>query len=526
MKPLIEELLRYLRRLWLNRWYVVSAAMVCCLVSWTYVLSMADEYRANAKFYVDANSRIRKVVSNLGMEPNVNSRMFLVRQALLSRGQLEDVIRQTDLDISASTDADMEALIARLRERINFGAGRSREASNLYEISYLHESRETALAVVGVLLNSFVENILEAKDSDSERATRFLDEQVTYYRELLEGTEKSIEAFKRNNPSFASLNKRGYFETLQAEREVLSGLESEYTIEKGKRSEILRQLSSVDPYVVSRDTVGNFTAASSSPTAQRLDSVNSRLEELLLSFTEKHPDVQALTAQRDMLQQVLLNETKSQTINPNVDGVKNANNPVYIEIQLALSQSNLKLTSLERQLSESRAKIDRYQKQLDTAPELEREYTELLRDYDKYSGLYDEVLIQSERERIGRVGGEQDVVTFNVIEPPTASLEPVSPDRPVMILACAAGSIMFALALGLLISELRPIVTDARELMDLTEQRNVQLIGEISYNMQTLGSYLRRRDTVRFGVAAAFLLFSLLAVLLFNSRLAQLLSAI
>ena len=94
-----------------------------------------------------------------------------------------------------------------------------------------------------------------------------------------------------------------------------------------------------------------------------------------------------------------------------------------------MSESNVRLATLGSQLESKQREVDSLSSLIDTAPRLEREFTALKRDYTKYQTLYDQVLVEAERERIGRVGEESEVVTLNIVEPSIATPDPVSPPR-------------------------------------------------------------------------------------------------
>ena len=128
MHDLIQSVWIELRGSWRYRWTAMITAWVMCVLGWTAVFSMPDIYEARAQVYVDADSRLANVMGQVGVAPGVGSRVFVVRQAMLGRPQLERVARETDLDLRARTREKKEALITSLREKIGVATGRSRQA--------------------------------------------------------------------------------------------------------------------------------------------------------------------------------------------------------------------------------------------------------------------------------------------------------------------------------------------------------------------------------------------------------------
>ena len=89
MNELFHLLRTELRGSWRYRWYAIITAWAVCLAGWLFVFTMPDIYEARAQVYVDADSRLADVMGSVGVAPGVGSRVFVVRQAMLGRPQLE-----------------------------------------------------------------------------------------------------------------------------------------------------------------------------------------------------------------------------------------------------------------------------------------------------------------------------------------------------------------------------------------------------------------------------------------------------
>lgn len=498
MKGIITTLLRYVNGLWVYRWWGILAAWLVCIVGWFGVLAMPDIYEAKARFYVDASSRLREVVRTLGMEPDVSSRVFLVRQAMLGRPQLEKVARATDIDLRASDAEEFEEVIMGLAERISIETGTRREAQNLFAIKYADSDRATALAVVNSLLNAFLDDVLQQKDTDTERTEEFLQEQLTYYRDLLDGTERKLEAFKREHAGFVVGDRGDYFQRMEQQETELKDMISQYEVELAKREELRRQLGKVNPYVASSDDSSDIPVVPGSETSNRINDLERQRSDLLLRVTDRHPDVRAIAEQINQLRDQLRRELKQNVNQDNLDGARYATNPVYVEIQIALSNTNLRVTELKNKTDQLRARLATLRGAVDSAPELERQFVQLTRDYSNYQNLYAEVLEKAERERIGRVGEEKDIITFNVIDPPAVSLEPVAPARGLLLFGVMLLGLGAAVGTALFLWQLKPTYSDEADLMTET---GLPVIGAVSINFGLIGRS-RRTHLLRFGIVA------------------------
>ena len=503
MKDMYFLILDILRQMWRFRWWSVLVLWVIGLLGAIGIMALPNVYEARAQFYVDADSRLRDVVSKIGMTPGVSSRLLLVEQAMLGKPSLESVAEHTGLTNPSMEPGEYEGVIAGMAEELGVETGRGQDGRNLFTLKYKHGDRELAIAVVDRLMTVFQEQLISRKAADTNLAGEFLDGQLDHYRNLLSETEAALQEFKRQHPGFVVDDAGGTFERLQRMRAEESRLERAFTIQRDKRNELRRQLSRVDPYAAA----GNIMDAQSNsliPGAQTRAAI-ARLEaqraDLLLSFTENHPDITGIDQQLVLLRAKLDEELASEAENRSVDGAKRATNPVYVQIQLKLSAANLQLAETESQLKSAQATVAELDERLNSAPEIERQFIALTRDYDKYQGLYEEVLLQAERERIGRVGEEQDVVTFNIIEPPYAGLDPVSPPRFVLLIGVFGVAFGAAIALAFLMDQLKPTFGSENALAKM----NVPILGSVAMFVTPETQSRRRNDLLRFlFVTAAF----------------------
>src|SRR5687767_12818158 len=103
MQEVVKQLLDDLRGAWRFRRHALVAAWVVSLLCWAAVLTMPDEYRASARVFVDTRTALDRYVKDLAIQQDVSAQINFVRQSLLSRPNLEKVVRETDLDLRAKT---------------------------------------------------------------------------------------------------------------------------------------------------------------------------------------------------------------------------------------------------------------------------------------------------------------------------------------------------------------------------------------------------------------------------------------
>ncbi|MGH8167273.1 MAG: hypothetical protein ACREQ1_08545, partial [Woeseiaceae bacterium] len=185
MLDLYHQVLAEIRGSWRFHRTAMLMAWIVCILGWLMILSLPDIYQAKARFYVDAESRLARVMSDVGVAMGVGSQVFVVQQAMLEEPQLEKVARETGLALRAQTPEEKEALLFALRDRLEVSTGRANEAKDLYTITFMDKDRNMAVSVVESLLKAFVDDVLLLKEEGGNEVAGYLAEQMNHYARLL-----------------------------------------------------------------------------------------------------------------------------------------------------------------------------------------------------------------------------------------------------------------------------------------------------------------------------------------------------
>ena len=503
-----------IRGAWRYRWVAMAVTWVVCILGWLAVYNLPNIYEAKAKVYVDAQSRLAKVMGQVGVAPGVGGQVFIVRQAMVGRAELEKVAMETGLDARARTPEEFDELIIGMRERVSVVRGRRDQARNLYTIQYTDRDRNIAVAVVASLLNTFVEDVLELKGQGTEDAVGYLDEQISYYGDLLSASDLELADFKKKNIGLLPGDREGIFERLQSRMNLLKQLRADLAIESGRQRELRRQLGGEIPYLQDNGDTTVGVGLPGSVTAKTIKNLEDRRGQLLLVYTEAHPDVIAVQVQLEQLyRQAEVERAALADSGTGMEGVMNATNPVYQTIQIALNESGVLAAGLNGQIRQHEIAIAQFQSQVDTIPQIEAEFRRLTRNYAQYKELYNEVVIRKERERMGQAGSERDIVTFNIIEPPAASPEPISPKRALLLIGVLILGLGVGGGIAIILHQLNPVFYDLRTLGEVT---GYPVIGAISMAWTDMQTRERRVGIGSIAVAASGLFVLFIATLAYQ----------
>jgi polysaccharide chain length determinant protein (PEP-CTERM system associated) len=186
MEDILRQLSVILRGMWLYRWWGLAAAWIVGPIAAAAVYLQPDRYEASARVYVDTQSILKPLMSGLAVQPNVDQQINILSRTLISRPNVEKLIRMADLDLAAKTKEEREALIVTVTKALQIReAGRD----NIYTLAYTDTDAQRAKRVVQSMVSIFVESGLGDKRKDSDTARRFIEEQIKAYEQRLVDAE-------------------------------------------------------------------------------------------------------------------------------------------------------------------------------------------------------------------------------------------------------------------------------------------------------------------------------------------------
>lgn len=524
MTPLVEKIYDELHSAWRFRWWALIVAAVVALAGWITVFSLNDRYEASARVFVDTRTALKPLLAGLTVEQDVNAQLNFVRQSLLAGPQLRTIAEQGGVLGPEDRDPKLQAriledLAGRITLTVGSASGREndREAGSIYGISVQDGDRVRGLKLVEILLNTLIEQTLGGKREGAESAQKFLETQIKYYEQRLRNAEDRLAEFKKEHIGLMPAEGGGYFAQLQTEMDAARKDETDLMVATSRRSELARQLrgEAVITAAGATSVLGASGVTSGSDTLTRMKETQAKLDELLLRFTDKHPDVIAARQTLEELQRRRKEEIASlRRGDANAVAASGAGaSPVVQSIQLAMNQADVEIASLRGSLSQHRAKAADLRTRLDTAPKVEAEFAALNRDYDVNKAQYTALLGNYQKARLGEQADNAGSVRFEIVQPPSADFAPVFPRRTMFL----AGALLLALAAGgglaYLLHLMLPVVGSARSLAELT---GLPVLGVVSAAFPGKMHAEAKRDLLHFVAGAACLVAAFGLILILN----------
>ena len=476
MQDLVQQALQVLRRMWKFRWPSLVVAWVVAIVGVVVVWKIPDKYEATARIFVDTDSILKPLMSGLAVQPNVEQQIGMLSRTLLSRPNLEKLIRMADLDLKSESKGDQEQLIEKLSRGIEI---RTAGGANLYSMAYRDNEQDKAKRVIQSLVSIFVESGLGASRKDTDSAKTFLAEQIKSFEAKLEEAEARLKEFRLRNLDRQSSDGKDIASRLteiggQLEAAKLQLREAERARDAAKRqlAEARGQApSSALPNLLGGRSNSAEPAAVSTPEIDaRIDAQKRNLDSLLQRYTDQHPDVLGtrrllsdLEDQKRKEVQELQRRAAAQPA-PSVGGGASENLAVQ-ELNRMLATAEVQAAAIQARVEEYSGRYAQARESLKTAPQIEAEAAQLNRDYAITKKNYEDLVA---RRQSAVMSGELDVASgvaeFRLIDPPRVAPKPVSPNRLILL----PGVLVGALALGVFFafgaSQLRPTFSDSEEL--------------------------------------------------------------
>lgn len=481
MNEIVSQLMNYAYGAWRYRWYGVAVAWVVCLAGWTWLYFQPNIYRATAQVYVDTDTILRPLLAGMVVRPNIQNKVALVTRVLLSRPNLEKVVRSTDLDLRAGTPEKMEQLLLKLDRRIDI---RGTRRNNFYTISYVDRNPVMAKRIVQNLLNSLVENTLGAGRTDSNTAQRFLDQQIQIYETKLNAADDRLRDFKQKHVGTMPQQGRDYYARLQGAMAELQNAKLQLAEAERTRDTLSKELGGDEP------TFGIMSQAGGSggPLDARINALQSRLDDLLLRYTNRHPDVIAVKAQLKELEAQRKKELERLAASGAVGGI--AENPVYQKLKISLSETRAETAGLRVKARAYQKRVDYLKKMVHTIPAVEAQLARLNRNYSVTRSQYDNLIKRREQAKMTQqVEQSSDNIKFKIIDPPFVAPKPVAPKRLILELIILLGGFGAGLGFAFFLSQLKSVFNDRRVLRRVTGFPVLGTVGTVFMG----GVLVRRR---------------------------------
>jgi polysaccharide chain length determinant protein (PEP-CTERM system associated) len=502
MDELISQITTIARGMWKHRWRGLIVAWLVAVVGAIVVMAVPDKYEASARIYVDTQSILKPLMSGLAVQPNVEQQVMMLSRTLITRPNVEKLIRMADLDLGNASKAEQDALIDQVTKTLEIkNVGRD----NIYTLAYRDPNPERAKKVVQSLVSIFVESSMGSSRQDSDTAKKFIDEQIKTYVAKLEEAEARLKEFKLRNIDLQTAEGKDMAGQLGAISEQLQQARLELREAENARDAARKQLDA-QRAANSKSLMSDSAASIATPEIDaRIDAQKRNLDALLQRFTEQHPDViGARRLIKDLEEQKhkeIQDLRKAALANPTA--VTSGSSLADQELNRVMATSEVQVASLRARVAEYDARYARAREAMKTAPQIEAEFAQLNRDYEINKKNYNDLVSRRESATMsGDLDSATGVADFRLIDPPRASPKPVAPNRLLLMPLALLAALAAGLAVTFVLSQIRAVFYDAET---MSEALGLPLLGVVSLVVDDGAAQRRKSELIKFLTATGSL---------------------
>jgi polysaccharide chain length determinant protein (PEP-CTERM system associated) len=509
MQELVQQLLATARGMWKFRWPGLAAAWIVAIIGVVVVWRIPNQYEAGARIWVDTDSILKPLMSGLAVQPNVDQQIGILSRTLISRPNIEKLIRMADLDLKSDSKGDQELLVEKLMKGIEI---RAAGGVNLYSMTYRDSEPDRAKRVISSIVSIFIDSGLGASRKDTDSAKTFLAEQIKSFQTKLEEAEARLKDYKLRNMERSGDGKdagtRMSEISSQLETARLSLREAERSRDVAKRqlAEARGQAPSgtaLPNLLAGKSEAGQPVAIATPEIDSRIDAQKRTLDGLLQRYTDQHPDVlntRRLIADLEDQRRKEVAEGQKRAAAMPVGAASPTDNLAVQELSRTLAATEVQIAAIQARVEEYASRYASVRESLKTAPQVEAEMANLNRDYNITKSNYESLVA---RRQSAVMSGELDVASgvaeFRLIDPPRAGNKPVSPNRPLLLPLVLVAALGLGLLVAFAASQLRPTFGDADELRLRT---GLPLLGVVTMLATDMDRRRERAGLFRFIAAS------------------------
>lgn len=497
---------------------VISIAVVCG----TFFLK--DQYRSTATIAIERPEIPENMVRTTFTYYDTDLRIDRIRDRVLARPRVEGWIEEFGLygeiverdSISAAVAefrSDVEVIKIQAREDV---AVKQQGETIAFQVSFYGETPTKAVSVASALANQFLEENRASRNRSVQDTVDFFQKDVDRLTDKIDEAESKLASFKERysgglpNSAFANT------QLLDRYERELDDVEREIRDLRETRQILETELSKVSPNSPIFSTTGETILAG----PDRLKVLQQQLVELSAKYGPEHPDVVRTRREIDLLsggnssldassirQQLQVARREYATAlqrytadHPDVLNLANKvnsleaqlarlstlperqqnappDNPEYLRLVVQIEATDEDLNALYVRAREIRNRITEYQQMIARAPQVEREYLALQREYDQAIADYNEVrekqtAAQQALDLENSEKGERYVLQHTPAEPIAAAF----PNRVAIMILGFILAIMSSFGAVLAAEGLDPKVRGVRDLKQLTGMPPIAVI--------------------------------------------------
>lgn len=356
--------------------------------------------------------------------------------------------------------------------------------SNVMTVSYTALSQDEIVTVLNALSKVYIDYSIQTKKARTNNSIEFIEQQLPASRKRLENSASQIEQFRIKyrfvDPATSAGALDSYRQTIVAK---INESRSNYYRTQQEYAQLKQQLGQVGLKPNSNLTTTMLTQDSSyQELFKQLKELELKYNQESVRFSADNPLIIGLKEKRDGVLS-LLRQRAEQVLNRQVadrELTQGGNSNVGNTLAQSLAGKQLELENqLVAQAAEAQsldAVYQQVQNQIAQLPGLQKEYTEMQRQYQINS---QELTAFLQKVQELKIANAEQVVPWKVLDPPEYPRVPVSPDIPRQMGLGAIGSLLAGVLVAVGLNKLDDRVDNPDTVKVMTGMPVLSLIPKV-----------------------------------------------
>jgi polysaccharide biosynthesis transport protein len=503
LPPSPVELRERLRGYWRHRRTGFIVAGAAALVAIGFAVLLPPVYISGATILIEQQEIPQELVRS-AITTFADQRVQLISQRVQTSQNLMSLIERYNLYPEIRSRKPREELLQTMRDAIQMKMisadvidprnGRPTQATIAFSVAYKNQSPALTLKVANDLTSLYLNENLNSRTQSAAQTSSFFTEEVARQTVQTAELDKKLAEFKQKHenslPELTELNTQGRERT---ERELsdtdnrIKGLDSQRVLfdaelaqinpvsqvfsDNGQRvmsaedrlkalqsqlaelkaryapghPDILnaeREIEGLKKEVKSTDGVADIV--------RQLDAAKAQLASAKEKYSPEHPDVVRLTRLVGELQKAAADAPGKDTAEKDRERA-HADNPIYLQVKGELDALVVDRVGEVKKRDALQAKLVEYERRLAEVPMIEHDYRALARELDSAQNKLQEIRSKANEVQISQnLETERKGERFTLIEAPPPPEKPISPNRPLILAAGLALSIVLGIGAAVL----------------------------------------------------------------------------
>lgn len=447
--------------LWQRRWFVIVPAVLIAVAAVAAAFLLPRKYESKATLLVESQDLPGAQPGAANDDP-IDRRMAKIRQQILARPDLVELIQANDLYDASSHSEPLSKLVDRMRDATTISAidadiqrgasaGKPGSGSIAFSLSFSYPRAAQAQIVAQTFVDRLLKLSTTSTQQEAQTNVSFLEDQESSLQAQVQAIESQINHIAGINGAALSAAGLGM---------VGAGASVDYA---GQIASLQRENATLNAQVQSGVGVERDPAVAAAEAA---------LAAAKAKYSDDHPDVKS--AER------LLKAARDNSKQYQVRGV-------YSVVQQQMAANNRAIADLERQRGAEQSRAAALAAAQARGPQVTQQVQQLQARADIIRANLSKVSANLLTARsVAKLADQQRGERLTLIDPPVTPDHPTSPNRPLLIAGGIVGGLLVGLTLAFLIELiLRPI----RSVGQLTN-----LLGEAPLAVVPVLSRKRKRS--------------------------------